>query len=270
MSAADPPPCPMFLLQDNLGLSVQKIYSVPVCDGRHASSVCTVNSRGSIHASQQLIFPRHLPLKTRPTLSTSQEFFPMRSILRTTLCAAVLTVFVAPAAQAQILSNGPLQVSLSATKVEVLSLSLSTATLTNSDLAANNVVGGLTASMTWALSPGRGNVHLVGWFSSTVAMTDGLATPNEVSVSDFLGACTSAGMTGATCSATPGAFTETNLVLGVPTATRVLWSSPAITGATRNQNGVAVGLSFSVASTRVATLPAGTYTGTLNLRAYAQ
>lgn len=194
----------------------------------------------------------------------------MRTTLRVLSVAAALTVFAVPAAQAQ-LSNGPVQVALSATKVEVLTLSLGgVTTLTNSDLVASNIVGGLTATMGWTLSPSRGNVNLVGWFSSTVAMTDALSPANEIATSEFLGACTSSGLTGATCSATPGAFTGTDATLGVAGASRVLWTSPAITGTTRNQTAVAVGLSFSVAAARVASLPAGTYTGTLNLRAYAQ
>ncbi len=193
----------------------------------------------------------------------------MRTTFRVLSVAAALTVFAVPAVQAQILSNAT-TVALSATKVEVLSLSLSTATLSNTDLVASNVVGGLTATMGWSLSPSRGNVNLVGWFTTTAAMTDGLATPNQIAFSEFLGACTAMGLTGSTCSATPAAFTGTDAAVGVAGASRVLWTSPAITGTTRNQSGVAVGLSFSVAAARVATLPAGTYTGTLNLRAYAQ
>lgn len=174
---------------------------------------------------------------------------------------------------AQIVSGAaPAQVSLSAAKVEVLTLNLSTATLTNTDLAASNVIGSLTATMDWTLSPSRGNVYLVGWFNSTTAMTDGLATPNTVPTSDFLGACTATSMTGATCSTTAAAFTDVaNTAVGSTAgASRTLWTSAAITGTTRNQTGVTAGLQFSIAPTRVSALPAGTYTGTLNLRAYAQ
>lgn len=185
-----------------------------------------------------------------------------------------LLALSAQGAQAQAIVSGaaPAQVALSATKVERLTLTLSTTALTNVDLAASNVVGNLNATMAWTLSPSRGNVHLVGWFGSTTAMTDGLATPNTVSTADFLGACTATNMTGASCSSVAAAFTDgADAAVGSTVgATRVLWSSPAITGTTRNQTGVLASLRFEINSAAVAALPAGTYTGTLNLRAYAQ
>lgn len=77
-------------------------------------------------------------------------------------------------------------------------------------------------------------------------------------------------MGGSICSPS-AAFTETaNTVVGSSGATRTLWTSAAITGTTRNQTGVTAGLEFSIAPAAVAALPAGTYNGTLNLRAYAQ
>lgn len=194
----------------------------------------------------------------------------MRSTFRTLTILAGLVVFAAPAAQAQIASNAT-TVALSATKVEVLTLALSSNTLTNTDLSASNVMGAITATLDWTLSPSRGNVHLVGWFGTTTALTDGLATPNTVSTAEFLGACTSASLAGGTCAAS-GAFSGAAVaaVGSTASASKLLWTSPAITGTTRNQTGVAIGLSFAVDAARVATLPAGTYTGTLNLRAYAQ
>lgn len=183
-----------------------------------------------------------------------------------------LVALAAQSAQAQILSNGPMAVSLQGVKVERLSLALSTNALAATDLANNNVLGSLNATMSWSLNPSRGNVYLVGWFNSTAALSDGLATPNTIASSDVLAACTATNLTGSTCSATPVAFDQAAdaAVGSTDGASRVLWSSPAITGTTRNQSGIYAGLTFQIRSTAVAALPAGTYNGTLNLRAYAQ
>lgn len=194
----------------------------------------------------------------------------MRSTFRTLTILAGLIAFAAPAAQAQIVSNGPVQIDLTATKVEVLTLGLSSTALTNTDLSASNVMGSLTATLDWTLSPSRSNVTLVGWFGSTTALTDGLATPNTVSTAEFQGGCTSASLAGGTCPAL-GAFTEAGVtaVGSTASATRTLWTSPAITGTNRVRTGITVGLTFAVDNARVLTLPAGTYTGVLNLRAFA-
>lgn len=196
----------------------------------------------------------------------------MRTSFRVLSVAAALTVFAVPAVQAQMGSgSGPVTVALSAKKNETLTLALSASALTNTDLATSNVMGTLTATMSWTLSASRTAVNLVGWFASTDALTDG-ATPTATTIatSDFLGECTSASLTGGTCAAS-AAFTETSTLPGaVAGATRVLWTSPSISGTNRVQSAVDIGLKFAVAPTRVTTLPAGTYTGTLNLRAFAQ
>ena len=191
------------------------------------------------------------------------------SLARTALLVGALVGVTSATAQAQILSaGGAAAVALKGTKIGVLSLNVAGVLNTNADLAASADLGNLTATLDWSLSPSRGTVHLVGFFGTTYALTDGAG--NNVAHSAFLGACTTDEvLSGDTCPTTLTGFTGPDAVLG-GTASRTLWSSPAITGALRNQTGVAVGLNFQLDPTVVAALPAGVYQGTLYLRAYAQ
>lgn len=190
------------------------------------------------------------------------------SLARTALLVGALVGVTSATAQAQFLSNGPVAVALKGTKIEVLTLNVAGVLNTNADLAASANLGNLTATLDWSLSPSRGSVSLVGYFSTAYALSDGVG--NDVAPTAFLGACTSASLAGGTCSATLAGFTGSDAVVAGGGASLTLWSSPAITGVLRNQTGVAVGLNFQLDPAVVAGLPAGVYQGTLNLRAYAQ
>lgn len=190
------------------------------------------------------------------------------SLARTALLVGALVGVTSATAQAQKLSNGPISVAVQGTKIEMLTLNVAGVLNTNADLAASADLGNLTASLDWSLSPSRGNVFLVGYFSTANALTDGLG--NNVAPTAFLGACTNTSLGGGTCSATLAGFTGADGVVAGGGASLTLWSSPAINGVLRNQTGVTVDLNFQLDPTVVAGLPAGVYQGTLNLRAYAQ
>jgi hypothetical protein len=190
------------------------------------------------------------------------------SLARTALLVGALVGGTSATAQAQILSgSGASSVALKGTKIEMLTLNVAGVLNTNADLATSPDLGNLTATLDWSLSPSRGNVYLVGYLGTAYALTDGAG--NDVAPSAFWGACTSASLAGGTCPATLAGFAGPNAVLG-GISSLTLWSSPAITGALRNQTGVAIGLNFQLDPTVVAALPAGVYNGTLYLRAYAQ
>lgn len=192
------------------------------------------------------------------------------SLARTALLVGALVGVTSATAQAQPVLSGTAAsaVALKGTKIEMLTLNVAGVLNTNADLAASANLGNLTATLDWSLSPSRGSVSLVGYFSTAYALTDGGG--NDVAPTAFLGACTSASLAGGTCSAALAGFTGSDAVVAGGGASLTLWSSPAITGVLRNQTGVAVGLNFQLDPTVVAALPAGVYQGTLYLRAYAQ
>lgn len=192
------------------------------------------------------------------------------SLARTALLVGALVGVTSATAQAQILSaGGAAAVALKGTKIEVLSLNVAGVLNTNADLATSANLGNLTATLDWSLSPSRSNVFLVGYFSTAYALTDGGG--NDVAPTAFWGACTTdEALPGDTCPTTLAGFTGSDAIVAGGGASRTLWSSPSITGALRNQTGVAVGLNFQLDPTVVAALPAGVYQGTLYLRAYAQ
>lgn len=187
-----------------------------------------------------------------------------RMNLRTYLLLAAAMVGASATAGAQ-------AVTINATKQEVLSLTLSAATLTNTDLAASNNIGSLTATLGWTLSPSRNAVVLAGYFTTPDALADAAPGGSSIAYADFAGSCTSSSLASPQyCSSAAEAFTSPNAALGLAGGSRILWASPVINGTNRIVSGATVGLNFIVTPTAIAALPAGTYSGVLNLRAYAQ
>jgi hypothetical protein len=114
---------------------------------------------------------------------------------------------------------------------------------------------------TWVLSAGRTAVTLVGYFASaTVALTDGAATPDNIPASEVLGQVT----TGAPTSFT--AFTQT-APLGTAGAGLTLFTQ-GLSGANRTANRTD-NLNLEINLSSQPQLPAGSYTGTLNIQAQA-
>jgi hypothetical protein len=114
---------------------------------------------------------------------------------------------------------------------------------------------------TWLLSATRTAVTLVGYFSSaTAALTDGAATPNNIPASEVLGQMT----TGTPASFT--AFTQT-APLGLAGAGLTLFTQGlSATNRTANRTD---NLNLEINLASQPQLPAGTYTGTLNIQAQA-
>ena len=173
---------------------------------------------------------------------------------------ALLTLAV-PAAVCQLTSNTA-SVALKATLGESLTVAATPSAVTIPLVSGGTATGtSPVAITTWVLSATRTAVTLVGYFSSaTVALTDGAATPDNIPASEVLGQMT----TGTPTSFT--AFTQT-APLGAAGAGLTLFTqglSPTNRTANRTDN---LNLEINLASQPQ--LPAGTYTGTLNIQAQA-
>jgi hypothetical protein len=174
---------------------------------------------------------------------------------------ALLTLAV-PAAVCQLTSNTA-SVALKATLGESLTVAATPSAVTIPLVSGGTATGTspVAITTTWVLSATRTAVTLVGYFSSaTVALTDGAATPDNIPASEVLGQMT----TGTPTSFT--AFTQT-APLGAAGAGLTLFTpglSPTNRTANRTDN---LNLEINLASQPQ--LPAGTYTGTLNIQAQA-
>ena len=177
--------------------------------------------------------------------------------------AAIISVpsnlFAAPAA----ITSTAATVSLSATLPE--SITLSTGAVSSVSFSLTNgqtSVGGAAVPITttWVLNPARTSVKVYGWVSSsTAALTDGGG--NNIAAANVLGQVT----TGAPTTYT--AFTQTNSGFG-SASTGLLLVNQAISSGSSNFVGNRTD-NLSLEINTPATLPAGSYTGTLTLQAQA-
>jgi hypothetical protein len=178
-----------------------------------------------------------------------------------TFCLAIVVLASMPAV-AQVTSNTQ-AISLTATLGESITVS---ATPTSVSFAL--VKGGtatasaaIAITTTWIVLPTRANLTLDGYFSTTTAaLTDGNATPDNIPTSEVLGQVTTGSPTSYT------AFTQSaglgTAGAGLTLFTVALTSSNRAGTRTDNLN-----LEINLASQPQ--LPAGTYTGTLTLQAEA-
>lgn len=184
-------------------------------------------------------------------------------VVRSLSVAAMLFVAASSATFAQALNSNTATVALNATLSESLTVSATPSTVSFALVSGSTATGSAPVAMTtkWILSNARTSVTLVGYFASaTAALTDGATTPTNIPTSEVLGQVT----TGAPTTYT--AFTQT-APLGPAGAGLTLFTQ-AISGtnraATRNDN-----LNLQINLTSQPQLPAGSYTGTLNLQAQA-
>jgi hypothetical protein len=177
------------------------------------------------------------------------------------LTLALLTLIV-PSAVCQLNSNTA-SVALRATLGESLTVAASPSSVAIPLVSGGTAAGTSPVSITttWVLSSSRTAVTLVGFFSSaTAALTNGAATPVNIPASEVLGQMT----TGAPTTFT--SFTQT-APLGAAGAGLTLFSEP-LTGTNRTANRTD-NLNLEINLAAQPQLPAGTYTGTLNIQAQA-
>jgi hypothetical protein len=178
-------------------------------------------------------------------------------------CALSIPVLQITAHATTLNSNAP-TVALNATLAESLTISSTVSTVSFTMTNGSTVAGSAAVPITttWVLGPSRTSVKLYGFFaSSTAALTDGYSTPDNIPSSAVLGQVT----TGVPTTFT--AFTQTAAGFGAASASLLLVNQPISSGsanfvATRTDN-----LNLEIATP--ATLPAGSYSGTLTLQAQA-
>jgi hypothetical protein len=178
---------------------------------------------------------------------------------------AILT-FSGAAAHAQF-TSAPATVAVTATLGELLTITAtSTASITLARGGTSAPSSNITVVSVWNLGTNRANVYLVGWFPTTTAFTDGNTPANTIPTSNVLGQLTPNGGSGAGYTAFTGSA-PTGTGVGVTGASLTLYTQ-ALTAATR-VGGRTDTVNLEVNLTSQASLPAGTYTGTLNLEAVA-
>lgn len=176
--------------------------------------------------------------------------------------ALALLTLTAQGAYCQLNSNTA-TVALRATLTESLTVAATPKTVTIPLVSGGIATGSSPVAITtsWVLSGGRTAVTLVGYFSSaTAALTNSATTPTNIPAAEVLGQVT----TGTPTTFTP--FTQT-APLGAAGAGLTLFSLPLTTAnqtATRTDN-----LVLEIDLSSQPQLPAGAYTGTLNLQAQA-
>ena len=173
------------------------------------------------------------------------------------LAAIALATLVSPAARAQ-MNSGPSTVALSATLSESLTLSVAPNTV-NFTLVPNGTANGNSAvsiTTTWVLARTRASVSVYAYFTGTTALTDGGSPANTVATSKING-----NINGGAYSAFIGGSSP--------------WGANSILVYTKNLGGAGTfnsshtdTLGLQVDTTGLS-LPAGTYTGTLNIQAQA-
>jgi hypothetical protein len=174
---------------------------------------------------------------------------------------ALLTLAI-PAAVCQLVSNTA-SVALRATLGDSLTVAATPASVAIPLVAGGTGIGTspVAITTTWVLSAGRTAVTLVGYFSSaSVALTDGATTPDNIPASEVLGQVTTGAPTAFT------AFTQT-APLGPAGAGLTLFTQ-ALSGSTRTSNRTD-NLNLEINLAAQPQLPAGVYTGTLNIQAQA-
>jgi hypothetical protein len=174
---------------------------------------------------------------------------------------AVLSLALASMASAQVLNSGAQAISLNAQLTESLTLSLS-ANAVNFTLAsgsaANPGSAGVTATTKWVLKPGRTAVVVDAYFASSAsALTDGGG--NNIPSSAFK----------ISDNAGPSTALTNSVIFGGASAGLQL-ENIAITGANKNSQVTdAMTFNIDLSGGTLPQLPAGTYTGTLNIQAQA-
>lgn len=167
-----------------------------------------------------------------------------------------MALMLSSASHAQALNSGPSTVTLNATLAESLTLGVSpnnvTFTLVPSGTANGN--SAVTITTSWVLAPTRASVNVYAYFTSTTALAD--TNGDIIPTSSFNGS-----VNGGTYSA----FTGGTGPFGANSKT-IYTRAPIGAGNFNASHTDTLGLQISTSGLN---LPAGTYTGILNIQAQA-
>lgn len=165
-------------------------------------------------------------------------------------------------ASAQALNSGAQTITLNATLGESLTLSLSGNAVNWPALVAGSAVNAgstnITATTTWVLKPGRTAVGVYAYFASAASALNDGAGDNIPSSAFFI--ADNAGPSNALVNTVPFGGALAGLQL----------ANVSITGANKNSSRTdAMAFNINLSGGTLPQLPAGTYSGTLNIQAQA-
>lgn len=168
------------------------------------------------------------------------------------LAAIALVLLVTPASHAQ-LNSGPSTVALNATLGESLTLAVSPTSVTFalSPSGTSNGNSPVSITTTWVLGSSRTSLNVYAYFSSTTALSDSLG--HNIPTTNFNGSVNGGGY---------ASFTGSTGPFGANAVT--VYSLSSLTGVFNSSHSDNLGLQINTTGLG---LPAGTYTGTLNVQA---
>ncbi|MGI4831372.1 MAG: hypothetical protein ACRYFU_24805 [Janthinobacterium lividum] len=178
------------------------------------------------------------------------------------MALVLLSAFAAQSASAQVNSNAS-TVALNAVMAETLGITASPSTV-NFTLAPGSTAAGsapVVVSSSWVLSATRGTVNLYAWFGTpAAALTDGASTPDNIPSSEVYASLPNGIPTAMT------SFSQSN-TLGAANGGLKLYTQTLSSSNRESSRSDSVSLQINLASQPQ--LPAGTYTGTLNVQVQA-
>jgi hypothetical protein len=171
-------------------------------------------------------------------------------------CCAMLLLLSAIVVQAQVVNSGAQTITLNALLTDSLSVNLSGNTV-NFTLAPGSATNagstGITATTTWISRPGRNLAVVASFASSGAALTDGAS--DNIPSADF------------SISDNGAAYAPlTNTVIFGGASAGLQLYTVKITGTNKTGSHVD-NMLFNIDLSTIPQLPAGTYTGTLNIQA---
>lgn len=177
---------------------------------------------------------------------------------------------LASTASAQLNSNAG-TVTLTATLPESLTVNVTSGTSVNFTLAANSASnpGSTTSTVqtSWVLKPGRTQLTVWAWVANgAAALTDGGG--DNIAASQVTATASGSGSTGGALNTSASGGAGVPAFITPAAATGVQIGAIAISGANKASSTTTT-LTWNIDTTATPQLPAGTYTGVVNIQAQA-
>lgn len=176
----------------------------------------------------------------------------------------------ATTASAQLNSNAP-TITLNATLPESLTVNITSGATVNFTLAANTAAnpGSTTSTVqtAWVLQPGRTKVTVWAWVANGAsALTDGAG--DNIAASQVTATAAGSGSAGGALNTSVSGGAGVPAFITPAAATGVQIGNVAINGANKASSTTTT-LTWNISTTATPQLPAGTYTGVVNIQAQA-
>ena len=195
----------------------------------------------------------------------------MKRMLTLAGVAVVLSLAAVPAAFTQAINSNAGTITLNATLPESLTVSVTGGASVNFTLAANTAAnpGNTTSTVqtAWVLKPGRTVVTIWAWVANGVsALSDGGG--NNIAAAQVTATAAGSGSAGGALNSVVSGGANVPAFIAPNTATGVQIGNVAITGANKASSTTTT-LTWNINTTSTPQLPAGTFTGTVNIQAQA-